>query len=291
VRSELRPLGIESFAVVLTGKVWIGSAGSETRREYMLIGEPLQLASQMLAFCTAEHPVLVDWPTSQANRSRFEFIERPMLVRVPGQLKQHAMLAVLKHKPLESLQPPKVYGWAVASWLQKHAPVGHIAVAAPQGGALSEGAQLQMREAFKELDHDGRGSISLAEILEVLRDIDVANPDAPHSITGTVGKTLQSLDTTGDGTSNFGDDDGRITFEHFLAAVAAASAQSADALEGGDKGAGGGGGVSDPILNLPLLLTAYTTRRVLQLQLGEGFMARYRTRHLGLAMMTSDCHG
>ena len=92
MRSELRPLGIESFAVVLTGKVWIGSAGSETRREYMLIGEPLQLASQMLAFCTAEHPVLVDWPTSQANRSRFEFIERPMLVRVPGQLKQHAML-------------------------------------------------------------------------------------------------------------------------------------------------------------------------------------------------------
>jgi hypothetical protein len=85
-----------------------------------------------------------------------------------------------------------------------------------------------MREAFKELDHDGRGSISLAEILEVLRDIDVANPDAPHSITGTVGKTLQSLDTTGDGTSNFGDDDGRITFEHFLAAVAAASAQSAE---------------------------------------------------------------
>jgi hypothetical protein len=147
-----------------------------------------------------------------------------------------------------------------------------------------------MREAFKELDHDGRGSISLAEILEVLRDIDVANPDAPHSITGTVGKTLQSLDTTGDGTSNFGDDDGRITFKDFLAAVAAASAQSAEALEGGDKGAGGGGGVSDPILNLPLLLTAYTTRRGLQLQLGEGFMARYRTRHLGLAMMTSDCH-
>ena len=48
VRAELTALGVDSRGAIVCGKTWIGSAGSETRREFMMVGEPLQLASQLL---------------------------------------------------------------------------------------------------------------------------------------------------------------------------------------------------------------------------------------------------
>ena len=78
VRAELKKLGIDSHAAVLTGKVWIGSAGNEVRREYVMIGEPMQLGLQMLTFATAEFPIVVDGPTSQANKARFNFSVLPV---------------------------------------------------------------------------------------------------------------------------------------------------------------------------------------------------------------------
>ena len=59
-----------------------------------MLGEPLQLATQMLTFTSAEQPILVDAVTSQSNKARYHFNALPITTRIPGQLKQHAMLAI-----------------------------------------------------------------------------------------------------------------------------------------------------------------------------------------------------
>lgn len=50
VRNELRQLGVSSVAAIKTGMAWSGAVGSDNRREYAVVGGPVQLATQMIGF-------------------------------------------------------------------------------------------------------------------------------------------------------------------------------------------------------------------------------------------------
>ena len=59
----------------------------------------------------------------------------------------------------------------VAKWLrQRRAPMHSNMV----GGQLSDSSKQQMQEVFHELDRDGSGSITMAELMAALRHIDMA---------------------------------------------------------------------------------------------------------------------
>ena len=47
MRKAACDVGVQVYSAVLTGAVWIGTTGCDSRHEYMLIGEPMQLASQV----------------------------------------------------------------------------------------------------------------------------------------------------------------------------------------------------------------------------------------------------
>ena len=99
VRAQLAQLGVNASAVVLSGAVWIGSAGgtgAAARREYVMLGECMQLGAQMLRLASDEQPVLVDGHTFQANKTRFDFGPLPVTVSVWAQLRHTTIFALRK---------------------------------------------------------------------------------------------------------------------------------------------------------------------------------------------------
>ena len=274
VRTELHALGLDAHAVCLTGKAWVGTVGSETRRDYVVIGETMQLAHQMLNFATDEHPVLVDGTTSQcvgraskparrcrsaerpvfeslrchrANKARFNFTTLSVSIRIRGQLKQHPVIAIAEPRQGEEIdkqqQQPTNVSWDIAQWLRSHNK--HLTSNLVMG-TISDTAKHQMREVFKELDSDKSGMISVGELLGAIKEVDIADGSSPKSLRYNVERLMQEMDH---------DENGVISSDEFLAMAAAAS-------EGGatTDNLGGGGATH----NLPLLLTAHTTRRLLQ---------------------------
>ena len=260
IRTELSVLGLQAHAVVLTGKAWVGTVGSERRRAYAIVGEPAQLANQMLGFTTDEQPIIVDVTTSQANKLKYDFGSLPVTVRMPGQLKQHAMLAL--QKPKEDLQQQgggEVHGatlpYDIAQWMRLHNKHSGK-VPAVSTGDMSDIARQQMRECFMELDEDGSGCISIHELLNAIQEVDTAEVGSPRSLVDTIGKMMEEMDQ---------DLSGSITFDEFIA-MASGAFSNADAVVD----------TRYATHNLPLLLTALTTRRRLQNQLGDGFLKSYK---------------
>jgi class 3 adenylate cyclase len=73
VRAQLRQIGIRSHCAIKTGRLFHGSVGSDSRREYVAVGEPLQLCSQMLSFASDTQPILVDGTCTSANKRKYNF--------------------------------------------------------------------------------------------------------------------------------------------------------------------------------------------------------------------------
>ena len=266
VRHQLAGLGLNAHAVALSGKAWIGSVGSETRREYAVVGEPLQLASQMLGFTTDDYPILVDVITSQCNKLKYNFAALSVSIRSPGQLKQHAMLALNERREdlIEDNNgrfghvevKPQPVSYDIAQWLRSHNKQ-HTAKVATNfvAGELSDTALQQMKECFKELDQDRSGAISVEELMEAIREVDTAEEGTAGSLLHTCSKMIKDMDQ---------DKDGTITFDEFQSMASNAFDKVDDASN-----------QKSTTHNLPLLLTAHATRKLLQRRLGESFVESY----------------
>ena len=254
VRRELGLMGVSAYAAVYCGEAWIGAVGSDTRREYVIIGAPMQLAGQMLGFATEENPVIVDPITSQANKTKYNCVTLSMSICMPGQMKQHSMLAVREPREdtMETGTAPSV-SYDVARWLRIHNM--HTAKASVVQGELSDAAQYQMWDCFKQLDEDSSGSISINELLEAIKEVDTLDDGSPQSLLYSVSRMMKEMDH---------DESGNITFDEFLAMASGAydQANDADAQQKASQ-------------NLPLLLTAHTTRKRLQNRLGDEFISSY----------------
>lgn len=250
IRKQLEAIGLRSHAAILMGKIWIGAVGNENRREYVAVGEPMQLATQMLGFTTDEQPVLVDVPTSQANTARYNFTALSISIRVPGQFKSHTMLAVKDPRPPDPAAKTFDIEFNVGKWLQARKlyvpPTSNLV-----SGQLSDSAKQQTRECFKELDQDQSGSISTAELLTVLNHI-----DADGKLGLNIDRIIEDMDH---------DSSGSVTLDEFLATAAAAVENDTDPYC-----------KHSAAHNLPLLLTAYTTRRHMQHRLGADFTGMYK---------------
>ena len=48
-RKATAEMGMRTYGCVHTGRCWVGATGNESRHEYVIIGEPMQLASQATA--------------------------------------------------------------------------------------------------------------------------------------------------------------------------------------------------------------------------------------------------
>ena len=171
IRAELERMNLNSRAVVLTGKVWIGAVGAESRREYMLVGEPMQLALQMLEFTSNDNPVIVDAVTSQANLSKYNFSALPVSIQVPGRLKQHTILAIKEPRPIETMHKGSTVPFDISQWLRSHNKLRGASTTNMAKG-ISDSALQQLRECFKELDDDNSGTVSHEELLEAIREVD-----------------------------------------------------------------------------------------------------------------------
>ena len=97
----------------------------------------------------------------------------------------------------------------------------------------------------------------MPELLQAVRDIDTGNPADAHSLTSAMGRIIQRIDSDGSG---------EISFDEFLASTTTAADTRADASKSAS---------SDRSQDLPLLLTAYTTRKALQRKLGNDFVGLY----------------
>jgi class 3 adenylate cyclase len=255
IRHELTKMGMHSRAVVLSGKVWIGAVGSDSRREYVVVGQPVQLASQMLSFTTEDQAILVDGSTSQANSARHNFTALPFTICMPGQLKHHAMLAIKESRPVEKMSQAPTLTFAVAKWLRSHNK--HTGTTTLAHGQLSDSAIQQLRECFQELDDDGSGDISITELLDAVRAVDTAEDGTANSLRAKVRRMMRDVDRDGSGT---------ISFDEFVS-MAASTSDSSEAL------------YEEPqnTQDLPLLLTAHTTRKRVHRKLGESFKGSYTT--------------
>ena len=256
MRSELSNIGMMSHAVVVCGKTWVGSVGTEHQHEYVVLGQPLQLAKQMLEFTTDESPVLVDGPTSQANKTRFNFTKLSVTTRVPGQLKQHAMLAITESRDEGSTSTVYPVSFDVAQWMRLHNKHLHSNLVT---GSISDASKQQMKEVFRELDSDRSGSISVKELLAAIQEIDGADANSRNSMRYIVELMVQDMDIDSE-------TPGEIEINEFIAMAACANEASASAKFGQDVSV---------TQNLPLLLTALTTRKVLQRRLGDDFVENY----------------
>ena len=258
IRAELERMNLNSRAVVLTGKVWIGAVGAESRREYMLVGEPMQLALQMLEFTSNDNPVIVDAVTSQANLSKYNFSALPVSIQVPGRLKQHTILAIKEPRPIETMHKGRRVPFDISQWLRSHNKLRGASTTNMAKG-ISDSALQQLRECFNELDDDNSGTVSHEELLEAIREIDTGEA-GKVSMRENVAMMIKAMDRDGDGV---------ISFDEFLAmAAAAAEADSGDYTTKQPTGT----------QNLPLLLNARTTRKRLQNELGEEFAQYYHRR-------------
>ena len=262
VRQELAAMGLNACAAAVCGQVWIGAVGNENRREYAAIGGPMQLAAQMLSFTNDETPIIVDTTTSQANKTKYNFTTLSMSISIQGQMKKHHMLALKEPRndqlPDDLVAPPISYD--VARWLKLHNK--HVAKASIVEGTLSDSAIYQMRECFTALDKDQSGEISIHELLEAIKEVDSAEPDDPRSLASSVGEMMKDMDQ---------DDSGFITFDEFLAMVS--GAYDDQTKEDTTK--------QQATINLPMLLTAHTTRKRLQGRLGDEFVDTYESGAAG----------
>lgn len=115
-----------------------------------------------------------------------------------------------------------------------------------------------MSECFKELDADKSGTVDVRELLEAVEMVDMHEADDSRSMRANIERIMADLDQ---------DQNGEMTLEELLA-MAATGAAEASSLQNADE-------VSTTADSLPLLLTAFTTRRQLQRKLGTDFSKLY----------------
>jgi len=166
----------------------------------------------------------------------------PISVHIVGQQRHHTVFALLARKdqgdgPAKKRRLPiEVTRWLNARHASVHAKV--------VSGELSDSTKVSMKECFRALDDDNSGQVTKEELANALRSIDYGDGEI-------VEQMLEDMDQ---------DKNGEISFEEFLAT--AAKAKNDHERRG-------------VAANLPLLMTAYSTRRRLQRELGPAFEALY----------------
>jgi len=103
IRKELTSLGVRSFIGITTGRIFCGSIGNETRREYTTIGNAVNLSARLMSAAGNQDeliakfsiPILCDRATYDSARDAIEFQSLP-----PQQVKGRAEAVEVFH-PLE----------------------------------------------------------------------------------------------------------------------------------------------------------------------------------------------
>jgi len=88
VQNELQRVGLTCAIGVTAGRVYTGSVGNATRREYTMIGDVVNIAARLMQTAAAEMPtgtslILTDAATFQVAQKRIDFEELPA-IRVKG---------------------------------------------------------------------------------------------------------------------------------------------------------------------------------------------------------------
>ncbi len=71
IRAELHGIGVRASVGVTTGRVYCGAVGGEIRREYTVMGGPINLAARLMM--KAEGGVLVDRATHEATQAEIDY--------------------------------------------------------------------------------------------------------------------------------------------------------------------------------------------------------------------------
>ena len=85
IRKELADLKVRSSIGVTTGRIFCGSIGNDSRREYTIIGNAVNLSARLMAAASQQTdliekvniPILCDRPTYDSAREAIEFEVRP----------------------------------------------------------------------------------------------------------------------------------------------------------------------------------------------------------------------
>ncbi len=103
MHSELERLGLRSSVGVTTGQVFCGGRGNETRREYAMIGDTVNMSARLMVAASRQEddqalPILCDEATYQAARSRLTFDSLPP-IRVKGKAEPMAVYRPYSQTP------------------------------------------------------------------------------------------------------------------------------------------------------------------------------------------------
>jgi class 3 adenylate cyclase/tetratricopeptide (TPR) repeat protein len=105
IRKELADLKVRSSIGVTTGRIFCGSIGNDSRREYTIIGNAVNLSARLMAAASQQVdliekmniPILCDRPTYDSAREAVEFEVRPAQ-RVKGRTEAVEMFHPLEEK-------------------------------------------------------------------------------------------------------------------------------------------------------------------------------------------------
>ena len=168
---------------VATGRVWCGAVGSDSRKEYAMVGETVNLSARIMGHAATRHRVLCDEATVQACGSRIRFSPVTEVVKVRGKA-----ASVTLYEPLgwarssvnsTPLRPSSPSGSEIDAVLPAAAPHAFAHLRQPSREAQFAAVQPVDDTTLPLVDHPGSRLSTLQHILSILHPSSPSSP--PHS--------------------------------------------------------------------------------------------------------------